>query len=29
MEKVRNSARPKVYTHHLVDENIDLLSEYF
>lgn len=28
-KKVRNSARPKVYTHHLVDENIDLLSEYF
>ena len=27
-KKVRNSARPKVYTQHLVDENMDLLSEY-
>lgn len=27
-KKVRNSAHPKIYTHHLVEENIDLLTEY-
>ena len=27
-KKVGNSTHPKVYTHHLVDKNMDLLSEY-
>ena len=27
-KKVRNSTHPKVYNQHLVDENMDLLSEY-